>query len=73
MPSPSDVEDIVSFLDTHCTMIDEEIGEVKISIEEYRQWKESIIYETITNGLDIESATKNHNRVDRCLAPRLGS
>lgn len=58
MPSPSDVEDIVSFLDTHCTMIDEAIGETKISIEEYRQWKASIIYETITNGLDTESATK---------------
>jgi type I restriction enzyme S subunit len=57
-PSPSEVECIVSFLDAHCTSIEETISETKISIDEYRKWKESIIYETVTSGLDTDDATK---------------
>ena len=35
-----------------CSKIDSAISEAKASIEEYKQWKASIIYEAVTKGLD---------------------
>ena len=43
---------IASFLDTQCAKIDEIIAQAKASIEDYKQWKASIIYEAVTKGLD---------------------
>ena len=43
---------IAAYLDSQCAKIDEIIAEVKASIEDYKQWKASIIYEAVTKGLD---------------------
>ena len=43
---------IAAYLDTQCAKIDEIIAQAKASIEYYKQWKASIIYEAVTKGLD---------------------
>mgnify|MGYP000712703116 CR=1 FL=1 len=43
---------IAAYLDSQCAKIDEIIAEAKTSIEDYKQWKASIIYEAVTKGLD---------------------
>lgn len=58
MPSPNEIEVAVSFLDEQCAKIDEAVAETKVSIDEYKQWREAIIFETVTNGLDTEGVTK---------------
>lgn len=50
---------IAAYLDTQCTKIDEIIAEAKASIEDYKQWKESIIYEAVTKGLDPNAEMKD--------------
>lgn len=54
LPIPPQEEQtvIVAYLDTQCAKIDEIIAEAKASIEDYKQWKASIIYESVTKGLD---------------------
>lgn len=52
LPSPKECDIITSFLDTQCIKIDSIISEAKASIEEYKSWKASIIYEVVTKGLD---------------------
>ena len=51
-PSLAEQEAIVSYLDFQCEQIDCIISDAKASIEEYKSWKASIIYETVTKGLD---------------------
>lgn len=43
---------IAAYLDTQCAKIDEIIAQAKASIEDYKQWKVSIIYEAVTKGLN---------------------
>ena len=43
---------IAEFLDAKVAHIDSVIAEAKASIEEYKAWKASIIYEAVTKGLD---------------------
>ena len=43
---------IAAYLDTQCAKIDEIIAQAKASIEDYKQWKASIIYKAVTKGLD---------------------
>lgn len=52
MPTTKKQTSIATYLDTQCAKIDEIIAQAKNSIEDYRQWKASIIYEAITKGLD---------------------
>ena len=52
MPTTKEQTSIATYLDTQCAKIDEIIAQAKNSIEDYRQWKASIIYEAITKGLD---------------------
>ena len=51
-PSLTEQSTIASYLDTQCAKIDEIIAQAKASIEDYKQWKASIIYEAVTKGLD---------------------
>ncbi len=51
-PSTSEQSAIASYLDDKVTRIDTLISEAKASIEEYKAWKASIIYEAVTKGLD---------------------
>lgn len=43
---------IAEYLDNQCAKIDTLIDEAKSSIEEYKKWKASLIFETVTKGLD---------------------
>lgn len=43
---------IASYLDDQCAKIDSLIAEAKASIEEYKKWKSSLIFEAVTKGLD---------------------
>lgn len=54
IPIPSDQEQssIATFLGQKIGEIDTIISEAKASIEEYKAWKASIIYEAVTKGLD---------------------
>lgn len=51
-PSLDEQTAIASYLDAQCAKIDEIIAQAKASIEDYKQWKASIIYEAVTKGLD---------------------
>ena len=51
-PSLTEQTAIASYLDTQCAKIDEIIAQAKASIEDYKQWKVSIIYEAVTKGLN---------------------
>ena len=50
---------IAVYLDSQCAKIDEIIAEAKASIEDYKQWKASIIYEAVTKGLDPDVEMKD--------------
>ena len=50
---------IASYLDAQCAKIDEIIAQAKASIEDYKQWKASIIYEAVTKGLDPNAEMKD--------------
>lgn len=58
-PSLSEQSAIAANLDTQCVKIDEIIAEAKASIEDYKQWKASIIYEAVTKGLDPNAEMKD--------------
>lgn len=58
-PSLSEQSAIAAYLDTQCVKIDEIIAEAKASIEDYKQWKASIIYEAVTKGLDPNAEMKD--------------
>ena len=45
-------ERIVCYLDDQCGQIDDIISSTKSVIEEYKQWKASVIFEAVTKGLD---------------------
>ena len=58
-PSLDEQSAIAAYLDTQCAKIDEIIVEAKASIEDYKQWKSSIIYEAVTKGLDPDVEMKD--------------
>ncbi len=52
LPSREEQTVIADYLDNRVKTIDSIIDEAKVSIEEYKAWKASIIYEAVTKGLD---------------------
>ena len=52
LPPLNEESAIAAYLDTQCAKIDEIIAQAKASMEDYKQWKASIIYEAVTKGLD---------------------
>lgn len=52
IPFVGEQEAIADYLDSEIVRIDSIISEAKASIEEYKAWKASIIYEAVTKGLD---------------------
>lgn len=51
-PNKETQKGIVSFLDDICNQIDELIEDAKKSIEDYKKWRTSAIYEAVTGGLN---------------------
>ena len=52
MPLLSEQQAIADYLDKTCSKIDEIIAEAKASIDEYKELKQSVIFEVVTKGLD---------------------
>ena len=52
LPSLSEQTRISDFLDSEVTQIDKIISETKASIENYKEYKQSVITEAVTKGLD---------------------
>lgn len=60
MPSSSTEQSaIAAYLDDQCAKIDTLIAEAKASIEEYKKWKASLIFEAVTKGLDPNAEMKD--------------
>lgn len=59
IPKSHEQSAIAAYLDTQCAKIDEIIAQAKASIEDYKQWKASIIYEAVTKGLDPDVEMKD--------------
>ena len=56
VPSIEEQKKIAAYLDDQVSQIDSIIEEAKESIEEYKQWKMSVVYESVTKGVlpDLE-------------------
>lgn len=51
VPPLSEQQAIADYLDETCSQIDEVIAEAKASIDEYKELKQSVIFEAVTKGL----------------------
>lgn len=58
-PSLSEQTAIADYLDQKCFAIDEIIEQAKATIEEYKAWKSSVIFEAVTKGLDTNVEMKD--------------
>lgn len=52
VPDYDEQQVIADYLDEICSQIDEIIAEAKASIDEYKELKQSVIFEAVTKGLD---------------------
>ena len=52
MPRLSEQQTIADYLDEKCSKIDNIIAEANASIEEYKELKQTVIFEAVTKGLD---------------------
>ena len=59
IPPLSEQAAIAAYLDEKCGESDEIIAEAKASIEEYKAWKSSVIFEAVTKGLDPHAEMKD--------------
>lgn len=59
LPERNEQDLIVQFLDGTLAKVDATISEAKSSIEEYKSWKASIIYEAVTRGLNPDVEIKD--------------
>lgn len=59
VPPLSEQAAIAAYLDEKCAAIDAIISEAKASIEEYKSWKASVIFETVTKGLNPNAEMKD--------------
>lgn len=59
LPSVDEQQAISSYLDDQCAQIDDIIASAKASIEEYKAWKASVIYEAVTKGLNASVEMKD--------------
>ncbi|RHN84168.1 restriction endonuclease subunit S [Lachnospiraceae bacterium AM23-7LB] len=59
VPPLSEQQAIADYLDETCSQIDEIITEAKESIDEYKELKQSVIFEAVTKGLDKDIEMKN--------------
>lgn len=59
IPPMEEQDAITRLLDLKIAHIDSTIAEAKTSIEDYKKWKASIIYEAVTKGLDSDVEMKD--------------
>lgn len=61
LPSLEEQKVIVEYLDSQVSQIESIIEEAKISVEEYKKWKASTIFEAVTKGVDPNCELKDSN------------
>ena len=59
IPERTEQDAVVEYIDRELAKADVIIAEAKASIEEYKAWKASIIYEAVTKGLDPNAEMKD--------------
>ena len=59
LPSQDEQDAIASFLDKKCTLIDTIIDAAKVSINEYKKWKSSVIFHCVTKGIASDTTYKD--------------
>lgn len=59
LPPLDEQSAIAAYLDTQCAKIDEIIAQAKASIEDYKQWKMSVVNDAVTHGLDPNAEMKD--------------
>ena len=59
IPDINEQDSIVTYIDNLVERVDDIICKAKVSIEEYKSWKASIIYEAVTKGLDSDVEMKD--------------
>lgn len=59
VPSIKEQQAIAAYLDDQVAQIDSIIAEAQASIEEYKQWKASVIFEALTKGLSYNTEMKD--------------
>lgn len=59
LPSPQEQTAIAAYLDKKYATIDAIIAEAKATIEEYKAWKASVIFEAVTKGLNPDAKMKD--------------
>ena len=59
LPDQDEQDNIVRFLDDQCLQIDAMIAEAKISIDDYKMMRESVVFEAVTKGLSKNCKTKD--------------
>lgn len=69
VPPISEQQAIADYLDEKCSKIDEIIAESKASIEDYKELKQSVIFEAVTKGLDKNAEMKNSSIEGMGLIP----
>lgn len=65
LPSDNEQGAIVRYLDDQCAKIDSLIEETKASIENYKAWRSSVIFEATTRGIHSEAKMKS------CILPAI--
>lgn len=58
VPSIAEQTAIAAYLGERCATIDAIVAEAKATIEEYKAWKASVIFEAVTKGLNPNAAMK---------------
>lgn len=59
LPSPTEQQQIVHFLDRKCTAIDTAIEKTKKSIEKLEEYKKAVITKAVTKGIDPNTRMKD--------------
>lgn len=59
IPDINEQDSIVTYIDSQIKRVDDIISEAKTSIEEYKSWKASLIFEAVTKGLNPDVEMKD--------------
>ena len=59
VPPLAEQKTIAAYLDEKCSGIDKITSQAKATIEEYKAWKASVIFEAVTKGLDPNAEMKD--------------
>ena len=59
IPPEAEQNAIACYLDAECAKIDEIITDARVSIEDYKAWKASVLYEVVTKGTHKDQVTRD--------------